>query len=150
MSVVTYERLAKANFWYGNSQPPIDYTVIEATEVYTLHYKITNQQQLYNIAQPLSDDELLLVTSRSHYRRPNNFDWNGNVFSINGELKRQFLLGDGIQNIQTTQNREWGKLCSYKFHDMSRIMWKSLFVELSMIPSVNKNLDSGAECFDTA
>jgi hypothetical protein len=51
--------------------------------------------------QPLAD-ELLLVCGRSYYRGPDDFDKNGRVYTRSGEFVREFLLGDGIQSVQTT------------------------------------------------
>ena len=52
--------------------------------------------------QPLPNAELLLVCCRSYYAGPNNFHKNGRVYSSSGELSREILLGDGIQNVQTS------------------------------------------------
>ena len=55
--------------------------------------------------QPLADD-LLLTCSRSEYRGPNDFDLNGRVYARDGTFVREFLLGDGIETIQTTRRGE--------------------------------------------
>lgn len=71
-------------------------------------FEIPKQTWNYHFVQPLPNDELLLVCSRSAYRAIDDFDLNAQVFSQNGMLKRSFLLGDGIADIQTTSDgRIW-------------------------------------------
>lgn len=55
----------------------------------------------YSCVQPLGE-ELLLVGARSHYYGRDNYDLNAAVFSQEGRALRRFLLGDGIQDVQTT------------------------------------------------
>lgn len=55
--------------------------------------------------QPLGND-LLLACSRSEYRGEHDFDLNARVYSRDGVLLREFLLGDGIATIQTTRRGE--------------------------------------------
>lgn len=55
--------------------------------------------------QPLGDD-LLLACSRSAYRGEHDFDLNARVYSRDGVLRKEFLLGDGIATIQTTRRGE--------------------------------------------
>jgi hypothetical protein len=51
--------------------------------------------------QPLGD-MILLVCSRTYRRGPDDFDLNARVIDYQGRLVRSFLLGDGIQSVQTT------------------------------------------------
>jgi len=55
----------------------------------------------YSYVQPLGE-ELLLVGARSYYYGRGNYDLNAAVFSPEGRPLRRFLLGDGIQDVQTT------------------------------------------------
>lgn len=55
----------------------------------------------YHYLQPL-EDELLLVGARSRYYERDRYDMNAAVFDRNGLPLRRFLVGDGIQNVQTT------------------------------------------------
>lgn len=55
--------------------------------------------------QPLGND-LLLACSRSAYRGEDDFDLNARVYSRDGTFLREFLLGDGIETIQTTRRGE--------------------------------------------
>ncbi|NHZ81501.1 hypothetical protein F2P44_19790 [Massilia sp. CCM 8695] len=53
--------------------------------------------------QPLGND-LLLACSRSEYRREDDVDLNARVYSRDGTFLRAFLLGDGLETIQTTRH----------------------------------------------
>jgi len=55
----------------------------------------------YSYVQPLGE-ELLLVGARCYYYGRDNYDLNAAVFSHEGRPQRRFLLGDGIQDVQTT------------------------------------------------
>lgn len=69
---------------------------------------IPNQHWNFYHVQPLPDDELLLVVSRSRCFSDDAYDLNAKVFSLNGAFKREFLLGDGIRDVQTTMDgRIW-------------------------------------------
>lgn len=73
-------------------------------------------QEPFNIhdVQPLPKDRILLVCCRSHYRGVDDFDRNGRVYSSDGKLVREILLGDGIENVQTTTS---GKIWTSYFDE---------------------------------
>ena len=52
-------------------------------------------------AQPLPNGEILLAGARCHYR-DGDPEKNASVFSQDGKLLRRFVLGDGINSVQTT------------------------------------------------
>jgi hypothetical protein len=56
--------------------------------------------------QPIGDDELLLVCSRSSYRGPEDFDLNGRIYTRDGRFLRAILMGDGIETVQATRRGE--------------------------------------------
>ncbi len=68
----------------------------------TLDVHIAHERFNIHEVQPLPGGEFLLVCCRSHYKGPNDFDKNGRVYSSDGILLREILLGDGIQNVQAT------------------------------------------------
>ena len=70
----------------------------------TLDVLIRHERFNIHDIQPLPGNELLLVCCRSHYRGPNDFEKNGRVYSSDGKLFREILLGDGIQNTQVSSN----------------------------------------------
>jgi hypothetical protein len=65
------------------------------------------EQEAFNIhdVQPLGD-ELLLVCCRSKFRSSDDIDHNGRVYSRTGVLKRELVLGDGIEHTQATSRGE--------------------------------------------
>lgn len=52
--------------------------------------------------QPLPDGEILLVGARAARREDGSHDLNGRVYDRDGDLRREFLLGDGIEDVQAT------------------------------------------------
>ncbi|MGC4093270.1 MAG: hypothetical protein QM756_36345 [Polyangiaceae bacterium] len=64
---------------------------------------VTISRERFNIhhLQPLGE-LLLLVCARSHYGRAGNPERNGRLYTRGGELVGELLLGDGIQDVQTT------------------------------------------------
>jgi len=68
-----------------------------------LDFDISIRDERFNIhfAQPVGD-ELLLACSRSCRRSAEDFDLNGRVYGRDGIFRREFLLGDGIETIQST------------------------------------------------
>jgi len=87
----------------------------EAPQVYRV-IKIQNaavamdmfiKDEQFNIhdVQPMADN-LLLACARSEYRGPDDFDLNGRVYSRDGVLVGEILLGDGVQTIQSTPGGE--------------------------------------------
>jgi len=54
--------------------------------------------------QPLPGGEVLLVGTRSARREDGSYDLNGRVFGPDGDLRREFLLGDGIEDVQATSD----------------------------------------------
>jgi len=63
-------------------------------------YLIRNQRRNYNLVQPVPDG-LLLVGSRGKFAAEATVP-NGYVFDLGGNPLRSMLLGDGIQDIQST------------------------------------------------
>jgi hypothetical protein len=87
---------------------PQDVVVLRFDGRRVARLEIPDQTWNYHHAQPLPDGELLLVCARSRYRSADDYDLNGKVFAGNGVLKREFLLGDGLQDVQTTADgRIW-------------------------------------------
>lgn len=71
-------------------------------------FDIPDQHWNFSHVQPLPDDELLLVVSRSRRFSDDVYDLNGKVFAFDGMFKREFLLGDGIRDVQATvDGRIW-------------------------------------------
>lgn len=62
--------------------------------------RVDGQGPAYYIAQPLQENEILLVAPRAGYGRTS---FNANVFSTQGHFLRKFALGDGVDDVGTTQ-----------------------------------------------
>ncbi len=77
--------------------PSYDFEVIEATEHYMITYRITEQKNWFHHAQPLPNDELLLVSGTSRQQQ------NALTFTKNGSHVGAFALGDDIAEIYTTR-----------------------------------------------
>jgi hypothetical protein len=90
----------------------------------------------FPMVQPLPNGEVLLVGGRCEYC-DGDPEKNATVFNADGEILRQFTLGDGIECIQTTND---GKI------------WVSYFDE-GVIGSRGRNKPTGASglnCFDAS
>lgn len=92
-------------FSFAKSVPdrPQSYRVM-ALDGGSLQYAVELEDVPLNIqdVQPLPDSELLLACCRSYRRSPDDFDKNGLIYSRQGLLVREILLGDGIQRLQST------------------------------------------------
>ncbi|WP_226001155.1 hypothetical protein [Paenibacillus sp. BJ-4] len=65
--------------------------------------------------KPLGEDQLLLVGARCSYYCPDQYDLNGRIVDRNcGATIRNILLGDAIQNVQTTASGVFGQGISMK------------------------------------
>ncbi len=78
------------------------YKVLVVSEHYIEEIIIPDQQYFYHFVQPLHE-HMLLVGARAAYHGQDRFDRNARVWSRNGVKVRDFLLGDGIQNVQVTR-----------------------------------------------
>jgi len=65
------------------------------------------EDERFNIhdVQPFAE-HTMLTCSRSEYRGLNDFDLNGRIYSKDGVLVSEILLGDGVQTIQSTRSGE--------------------------------------------
>ena len=64
------------------------------------------ENEFFNIhnIQLFDDGRILLVCGRSQYRTETDFDKNGRIYSQTGEFLSDLLLGDGIQDVQVTND----------------------------------------------
>ncbi|MFZ5987722.1 MAG: hypothetical protein ACOYWZ_11435 [Bacillota bacterium] len=74
--------------------------IVQWDNVYTVN--IDNKKWNYHLVQPTGNDRLLLACARSRYYGRNKYDLNGKIFDLNGNLIKEFLLGDGIQDMKVT------------------------------------------------
>jgi hypothetical protein len=83
---------------------PQQYQVLLITPYKTKIIEINDVNWNFHYAQPIERNNVLLVGARSEYYDNNEYDLNGRIFNEHGVMQRQFLLGDGIQDVQTTTN----------------------------------------------
>jgi hypothetical protein len=85
-----------------------DYVILCHHDGETAQVRISGQRWNYHHIQPLPDGEILLVNARSRRRGKDDYDLNAKVLTDDGTQRREFLLGDGIQDVQTTADgRIW-------------------------------------------
>jgi hypothetical protein len=95
-----YRQMDKSGASFAKAHPetPNDFVVLEFKQANLVKTtELPNQPWNYHFAQPLPNEELLLVCARVRGETSN-----ARVFDSSGILKRDFTLGDGIQHVQTT------------------------------------------------
>ena len=121
-----------------------------------LDLAIQGERLNIHILQPLGND-LLLACSRSEYRRENDFDLNARVYSRDGRFLREFLLGDGLETIQTTGRSDiWasyfdeGIFGNYGWRDpvgsAGLVAWSELGEKIYEYEAVG-SVDAIADCY---
>ncbi|GBF77078.1 hypothetical protein PA598K_05602 [Paenibacillus sp. 598K] len=81
---------------------PYTYKVLMVENDYIDEIVIEDQVFNYHYVQPLRR-HLLLVGARCSYYGAGKYDLNAKVVDYKGRTLREFLLGDGIQNVQVTE-----------------------------------------------
>lgn len=69
----------------------------------SLYTEITAKVSFHNV-QRFTNGDLLLVNRLSQYRNENDYDKNGYIYTVDGRLKQQLLLGDGVAEVQITEH----------------------------------------------
>lgn len=93
----------RGNLWLLTEQSS-EILAIEASPDFTRTYRFSTPPQNPTFIQPLPENDLLLVNSGSHYHGRGRYDPNGSVYSEEGTLLREILLGDSIESLQTARN----------------------------------------------
>jgi hypothetical protein len=102
---------------------PHDYRVLRYDGSEGMRYEVREQHWNFHHVQMLLPDELLLVVARARHFADGAFDRNAKAFTLDGLLKREFLLGDGIKEIQATRDgRIWA--CYYDEGVFGNFGWK--------------------------
>ncbi|WP_053366321.1 hypothetical protein [Bacillus sp. FJAT-27245] len=84
------------------------YKAIIIGKGYKQEVKIPKQRWNYHFIQLIDKNHILLACGRARLYKNGEFDLNGKVFDMDGNLVREFLLGDGIQNLYVTrENKIW-------------------------------------------
>lgn len=79
------------------------YKIIIQSQNEIQEISLSNQKWDYHFIQPIEDGNILLASARSYFYNSNKYDLNARIFDAKGNLIRQFLLGDGIQDLYVTQ-----------------------------------------------
>jgi hypothetical protein len=91
-----------ASFAKSLPDHPQTYRIIALLEAQTvLDLQIEGERFNIHDVQPVLG-EILLVCRRCRRRGPNDFDKNGRIYTLDGKLAREILLGDGIRDVQST------------------------------------------------
>ena len=90
------------SFAVTKPQQPQNYRVV-ALDGNRVALDMTVENEPFNIhfVAPLPAG-ILLACGRSRFKSAADFDKNGRLYSFDGKFERDFLLGDGIQDLQTT------------------------------------------------
>lgn len=64
--------------------------------------QLTKVDSAFPFVQPLPNEEILIVGARCRYGSDGNHEKNATVYDPDGTIRRQFVLGDGINGVQTT------------------------------------------------
>ncbi len=108
LAVNAVPQLEKGMFPQSQTQSFHNYKVILISERFTHQINLLNQSWSYHFVQPIDSKNILLACGRSHYYKDNSYDKNGKVYTNEGTFIREFLLGDGIQDLKVTaQNNIW-------------------------------------------
>ena len=84
------------------SDKPKDYTFIRFDLKGNEMFRTLIKDEYYNFHNVnfLPTKEILLICGRSRYKNENEIDKNARIYSLKGELLRDFVAGDGIQDVQ--------------------------------------------------
>ncbi|RDU38715.1 hypothetical protein DRW41_03920 [Neobacillus piezotolerans] len=98
----------------GGMFPPVqtktshNYKVIILGKEYKQEVKIKKQKWNYHFIQIIDENHILLACARAELYENGEYDRNAKVFDFEGNLIREFLLGDGIQDLYVTrENKIW-------------------------------------------
>ncbi|KAB1158553.1 hypothetical protein F7018_08005 [Tenacibaculum aiptasiae] len=89
-------------FAFIKSDKPKNYTFIRFDLKGNEIFKTLIKDEYYNFhyVNFLPTKEILLVCGRSRFKNENEIDKNARVYNLKGKLLRDFIAGDGIQDIQ--------------------------------------------------
>ncbi|SLJ84170.1 hypothetical protein [Psychrobacter sp. DAB_AL43B] len=105
-SIDNREQINSAGFVETNLNQQQTYQIWQTTDdsgELSLYVEITAKVGFHNV-QRFTNGDILLANNRSQYRSENDYDKNGYIYSVDGVLRQQFLLGDGIAEIHMTKD----------------------------------------------
>jgi hypothetical protein len=90
-----------ASFPKAKTDTPYSARVLIHDETDVRSVEIAGETRAYPRVALLNDDEILLAGTRCRRFADGTHELNGHVYGLDGQLRRQFLLGDGIEHIAT-------------------------------------------------
>lgn len=95
---------ASVSFAKATSAEPNDFRIHYLAVDDWCSFDLAPTEENYDFIQPLGEDEWLLVRARS----ASDDDRNAHVYGMDGNLRRSFPAGDGIEDVQATRrSRIW-------------------------------------------
>lgn len=90
------------------TETTLNYKAVIEGKGYRQVVELKNQKWNYHYIQLIDENNILLACARAKLYKDGKFDLNAKVFDLGGNLVREFLLGDGIQDIfVTNKNKIW-------------------------------------------
>ncbi len=88
------------------TEKPKNYTFFRHDFNGNLIFKTIIKNEYFNFhnVNILPNDEILLICGRSRYVSETEIDKNARVYNIEGEFLRDFIVGDGIENVKIDNN----------------------------------------------
>lgn len=81
------------------------FTILRYCESELSSVEIDSEHWNFHWVQPLPGEEYILVCARCRRYPDGTHDSNARIYGASGRVRREFLLGDGINRVQTTGDR---------------------------------------------
>lgn len=95
-------------FPQSKTETEYDYKICVFSNDYEISVDFKNQKWNYHFLQPIYDDNYLLACARARLYKNKSYDLNAKVIDNNGQIVKEFLVGDGIQSLKvTSENTIW-------------------------------------------
>jgi hypothetical protein len=91
-----------ASFPRTRTRRPVGATVLRHDGASAYRTALPDVAVAFPCLQPLPDGEVLVVGTRCRRSADGSAERNARVYAADGALRREFVLGDGIQDVQST------------------------------------------------
>jgi hypothetical protein len=98
-----YEEKGHAAFPKVKSTMKNHYRVYFVSSTHIKCIDINNEKMNYHFIRDLGNRTFLLACSRSLFKSKDNYDLNAHVFDDEGNKLKEFIIGDGVQDIKITR-----------------------------------------------
>lgn len=96
-----------ASFPRSRTRRPVNATMLRYDDTGASHTPLSDVALAFPRLQPLPGGETLVVGTRCHRLEDGTAERNAQVFGMDGSLRREFVLGDGIEDVQATPTGEF-------------------------------------------